>query len=134
MVESKKMIMKSIIYLFTALFSLTSLYPLIWMTFNSLKNNDEIFSTNVFGFPTHFRVENYINAITQFNIFMFFKNSAIVAIITVFFTILLAVMFSYATARMKWKLSGIARTYGILGMFIPVQIIIIPLVIIVRDL
>jgi raffinose/stachyose/melibiose transport system permease protein len=52
---------------------------------------------------------------------------------TVVFTTLIALMFSYATARMKWKLSNVARTYAIIGMFIPVQIIIIPLVIIVRD-
>ncbi|MBB6677930.1 carbohydrate ABC transporter permease [Cohnella lubricantis] len=103
------------------------------MGLNSLKNNEEIFSTNVYGLPTHFRIENYVNAVTQFNILSFFKNSAIVAVVTVIFTILMAVMFAYATARMRWRLSNIARIYGILGMFIPVQMIIIPLVIIVRD-
>ncbi len=65
---------------------------------------------------------------------LFFRNSAVVASITVIFTVFFAMMFSYATARMKWKLSGFARIYGVVGMFIPVQIIIIPLVIIVRDL
>lgn len=122
-----------ILYIFILTFSLASIYPLIWMGLNSLKNNEEIFSTNVYGIPTHFRVENYINAVTQFNILLYFKNSAIVAIVTVIFTILLAVMFSYATARLRWKLSNAAKIYGTLGMFIPVQIIIIPLVILVRD-
>ena len=104
------------------------------MVFNSLKDNNEIFSTNIYGFPTNFHIENYINAVTQFNMPLFFKNSAVVAVITVTFTVLIGMMFSYATARMKWKFANAARIYGIVGMFIPVQIIIIPLVIIVRDL
>ncbi|WMC94191.1 carbohydrate ABC transporter permease [Kineothrix sp. MB12-C1] len=130
----KKICLKSILYLVLTTFSFASIYPLIWMAFNSLKNNEEIFSTNVYGFPTNFRIENYVNAITQFNILLFFKNSTFVAIITVTFTILIALMFSYATARMRWRLSNAVRIYAILGMFIPVQIIIIPLVILVRDL
>ena len=125
--------LKIIMYLFLGILALTCIYPLIWMAFNSLKNNDEIFSTNVYGFPVNFRVENYVNAITQFNILSFFKNSVIVAVITVVFTLMIAMMFAYATARMRWKFCEFARTYGIIGMFIPVQIIIIPLVIIVRD-
>ncbi|CAM4011743.1 carbohydrate ABC transporter permease [Cohnella lubricantis] len=129
----KTSLWKPVIYIVICFFSLASIYPLIWMGLNSLKNNEEIFSTNVYGLPTHFRIENYVNAVTQFNILSFFKNSAIVAVVTVIFTILMAVMFAYATARMRWRLSNIARIYGILGMFIPVQMIIIPLVIIVRD-
>lgn len=125
---------KAIIYIFISLVAMVSVYPLIYMLFNSFKNNNEIFSTNIFGPPTNFRIENYINAVTQFNMPLFFKNSAVVAITTVICTVFIAITFSYATARMKWKLANVARTYGIIGMFIPVQIIIIPLVIIVRDL
>lgn len=122
------------IYLIISIFALISLYPIIYMAFNSLKDNNEIFSTNIYGFPTHFHIENYVNAVTQFDMPLFFKNSTVVAVTTVLFTILFAIMFSYATARMKWKLSNAARIYGTIGMFIPVQIIIIPLVIIVRNL
>ena len=129
----KKICLKIIMYVFLGALALTCIYPLIWMVFNSLKNNDEIFSTNVYGFPTHFRFENYVNAITQFNIMSFFKNSVIVATVTVVCTLIIAMMFAYATARMKWKFCEIVRTYGIIGMFIPVQIIIIPLVMVVRN-
>lgn len=125
--------LKTVLYAFLSIVALTCIYPLIWMVFNSFKNNDEIFSTNVYGFPTKFRIENYVNAITQFDILSFFKNSVIVATVTVVFTLIIAMMFAYATARMRWKLCGLARTYGIIGMFIPVQIIIIPLVMIVRN-
>ena len=112
----KNICLKVILYVFLIATALTCIYPLIWMVFNSLKNNDEIFSTNVYGFPTHFRIENYVNAITQFNILSFFKNSVVVATVTVVFTLIIAMMFAYATARLRWKFCNAARTYGIIGM------------------
>lgn len=115
-------------------YGIFSLYPLIWMLFYSLKNNDEIFVNNPFGPPTNFRVENYVAAWSQYNVPKYFLNSLFVSAVTVVFTITIALMFSYATARMRWKLSGVARIYVSIGMFIPVQAILIPLAIIVRDL
>ena len=102
------------------------------MLFYSLKNNDEIFVKNPFGFPTGMRIENYINAWNNYNIPSYFLNSMIVAFATVFLTISLSLMFSYATARMKWRFSNVARIYVMAGMFIPVQIILVPLVVLMQ--
>lgn len=120
-------------YLFLILNMVISIYPLLWMIFNSFKNNEEIFATNPFGIPAHLRIVNYYKALTSFDLLLYFRNSFIICIISVFFTILFAVMFSYATSRMRWKLSNLTQTYMTLGMFIPIQIVIIPLVIFVRD-
>ncbi|WP_256758794.1 carbohydrate ABC transporter permease [Cohnella sp. WQ 127256] len=115
------------------LYFILSVYPLYWMISYSLKNNDEIFSTNPFGLPTHFRIENYINAWNNFNIPRYFLNSTIVSIVSTAGILLLAIMFSYATARMVWKFSGTARAYMMIGMFIPLQVIMIPLAVLVKD-
>ncbi|WP_053492993.1 carbohydrate ABC transporter permease [Paenibacillus solani] len=116
------------------LYVLVSLYPLVWLLFYSFKDNEEIFSTNVFGIPKEWRVENYVNAFQSFDLIMYFKNSFIVSIGTVALTVLLGLMFSYASARMKWGLSNAARIYMTAGMFIPMQIILIPLLMIVRSM
>ncbi|WNR46291.1 carbohydrate ABC transporter permease [Paenibacillus roseipurpureus] len=110
-----------------------SVYPLLWMIFYSLKNNNEIFVTNPFGLPTHFRFENYVDAWSKFNVPAYFTNSVLVAVATVIGTIVLSVTFSYAVARMQWRLKETARIYVVIGMFIPVQVIMIPLAILVRD-
>ncbi|UQZ35562.1 sugar ABC transporter permease [Paenibacillus sp. PK3_47] len=115
------------------LYFIVSIYPLFWMISYSLKNNDEIFVTNPFGLPTHFRFENYVNAWTQFNIPKYFMNSFIVSIISTLFILLLALMFAFAVARMQWKFRSAVRTYMIVGMFMPLQVIMIPLAILVRD-
>ena len=102
--------------------------------FYSFKNNDEIFVSNPFGPPGVLRWENYIKALTQYNVPKYFLNSVIVSVVTVVLTISLANMFAYATARMKWKGQNFARIFVAIGMFIPVQSILIPLAVLVRDL
>lgn len=126
-------LIRVVIYVFLGTYTLISVYPLIWMLFYSFKNNDEIFLRNPFGFPRVLRVENYVSAWNQYNIPMYFLNSLLVAAATITLTIILALMFSYATARMKWKLSNASRIYLMAGMFIPVQIILVPLTILLRD-
>lgn len=127
-----KKIIKTIIYAVLTIYTFISIYPLIWMVFYSFKNNDEIFVKNPFGFPTTLRFENYINAWNNYNMPSYFLNSMIVACTTVVFTITLSLMFSYATARMKWRFSNVCRIYVMAGMFIPVQIILVPLVVLMQ--
>jgi raffinose/stachyose/melibiose transport system permease protein len=110
-----------------------SIYPLFWMISYSLKNNNEIFVTNPFGVPTQFRIENYINAWSQFNIPRYFVNSLVVSTISTVGIMVLAVMFSYAVARMEWKFRETARVYMLIGMFIPLQVIMVPLAILVKN-
>lgn len=121
------------ITIFLWIYAIFSVYPLLWMVFYSFKNNEEIFVSNPFGPPTQFRIENYISAWTNYNVPSYFLNSLLIACITVFGAILLSVMFSYAVARMQWKLSKMTLTYILIGMFIPIQVIMIPLAVLVRD-
>ncbi len=111
---------------FCWIYAAISLYPVIWLIFYSFKNNSEIFVTNPFGFPTKLHVENYIKAWSQYDVPTYFFNSVIVSVITVILTIIFALLFSYATARLQWKGRNIAKIYISLGMFIPVQAILIP--------
>ncbi|KRE41831.1 sugar ABC transporter permease [Paenibacillus sp. Soil522] len=124
---------ETLTYGFLILYALISAYPIVWMLFYSFKNNNEIFVTNPFGIPTVFRIENYVKALTEFNVVIYFRNSLIVSLSVVAATLVIALLFSYATARMEWKLSSFARIYMTAGLFIPVQIILIPLLILVKD-
>lgn len=130
----KGVALRILMFVVLSAYALISLYPLIWMFFNSFKNNEQIFVTNVFGPPTSFEWTNYITAINAFNIFNYARNSAVVSIAVVGLNMVLALMFAYATARMDFKFANVFRTYVTTGMFIPVQIIMIPLVILTRNL
>ena len=115
-------------------YAIISLYPLLWMIFYSFKSNEEIFVTNPFGFPMKWQLSNYVNARTQYDVPLYFRNSVIVGIAAVAITIICAGMFTFAVARLRWKGQNAARTFIALGMFIPVQAIMVPLVKVVSDL
>ncbi|AIQ72839.1 MULTISPECIES: carbohydrate ABC transporter permease [Paenibacillus] len=116
------------------IYFIISIYPLLWMISYSLKNNDEIFVTNPFGFPTNFRIENYVAAWSQFNIPRYFTNSLVVSTISTLLIIILSLMFSFAISRLRWRFREGVRLYMTIGMFMPLQVIMIPLAILVRDL
>jgi raffinose/stachyose/melibiose transport system permease protein len=115
-------------------YALISVYPLVCMLFYSFKNNDEIFLLNPFGFPARFRVENYITAWTSYNVPRYFFNSLFVSAVTVFFVLLLSSMFAYGVCRLVWRFRAAARIYVIAGMFVPVQVILLPLAVLMRDI
>lgn len=124
----------AIIMALLIIFSIICIYPLIYLLFYSLKTNEEIFFLNPFGFPASPQFENYVNAINAFNIVGFFKNSIIVSVVSIAGVMVLALPFAYAVTRMKWRFKNAASTYMTLGLFIPIQVIIIPLAILVRQM
>ncbi|WP_123041536.1 carbohydrate ABC transporter permease [Cohnella candidum] len=116
------------------IYAAVSVYPLLWMVFYSLKNNNEIFVTNPFGPPLKLRFENYSTAWHSFKVPVYFLNSVIVSAATVAGAIALSVMFAYAAARLRWRFRETARMYMVVGLFIPVQVILLPLAVLMREI
>lgn len=115
-------------------FTLVQVFPLIWLVFFSLKDNREIFGGNVLGPPSRLHGENYVQALIQGNVALYFLNSLIVTFSTIIISGLLATMASYAIVRMKWKLSKPVLTIFLLGLMIPIHSALLPLFIILRKL
>jgi len=133
MVKSKSWL-RVLFSVFLWVYAAFSLYPLIWMLFYSFKNNEEIFVTNPFGFPKVLHFENYVSAWTKYDVTSYFLNSILVSFATVIICIVAALLFSYATSRMIWKGKTFFRFYIGLGMFIPIQAIMIPVVRVIQNL
>lgn len=135
MLAKKKIKISTILFrAFLLFYALISLYPILWMFSYSLKNNDEIFVTNPFGLPTSFRLDNYKTALSAYDVPTYFMNSVVVTVIAVFFSTVFSLLFAYSVARMRYKGRDYLRIYLSLGMFIPIQAIMIPIAILVRDL
>ena len=128
----KKFLSRGLLYAFLAVYAVLSLYPLIWMIFLSFKDNAEIFVTNPFGFPAVWRPENYPAALESFDAPTYFKNSLIVSAVTILIVELSALMFCYVVSRVRNRLTEGLKLMIHSGMFIPVQAVMIPLIIVVR--
>lgn len=116
------------------IYAVISIFPLYYMISYSLKNNDEIFYLNPFGIPTNFRVENYVYAWSRFNVQRYIFNSTFVTAATIFLAVFISLLFTYSVARMQWKWRNIARIYMTIGLFVPIQAFMIPLVVLMRNM
>ena len=128
----KARVARGVLYLFLGIYAVVSLYPLIWMIFFSFKDNTEIFVTNPFGFPISWHPENYTAALESFDAVTYFINSLVVSVVTIVVVELASLMFCYVVSRVRTRLTGFLKLLIHSGMFIPVQAVMIPLIIVVR--
>lgn len=125
---------RALIYVLMVAYLVLSIYPLLWLLFYSFKDNAEIFVTNPFGPPMVWHWENYVKAVSEFNIAVYFKNSVIVSAASILIGIFCALLFTYVVARIRTRLTRTVRMLVMMGMFIPVQAIMTPLVVMVKNL
>ena len=115
-----------LIYVFFCFIMVLYLAPLVWIALTSVKDRAEIYKSP-FGWPSAIHWENYAAAWTGGKLGIAMLNSLFVCVVTLILTILIGSMAAFAIARLKWKLSGAAMVYILIGMMIPVHCVLIPL-------
>jgi raffinose/stachyose/melibiose transport system permease protein len=120
--------------LLVAIGSVLILIPL-YMTISIALKNPEEMANSVFSLPTGLHFENFARAIEATKFFGALKNSAIITAFAVGFILLTNSLVSYAVARnMDKKFFKGLYFYFISAMFIPFQIIMLPVVKLTTDL
>ena len=114
-------------YFFLVLFVIFFLTPPVYMLITSLKTSAEISAaTNpwwVFG-PT---LGNYVELLSSQQYLTFFRNSAMVSLVVVIATMLIAVPAAFALSRMRFWGSATLATGVFLTYLIPETLLFIPL-------
>jgi multiple sugar transport system permease protein len=114
-------------YFFLVVFAIFFLTPPIYMLITSLKTSAEISAaTNPWWVynPTLF---NYIELLTSPQYIRFFRNSALVSIIVVALTMLIAVPAAFALSRMRFWGSATLATGVFLTYLVPETLLFLPL-------
>ncbi|MNO51967.1 Trehalose transport system permease protein SugB [compost metagenome] len=124
---------KGLVYLLFAIPVVTQLYPLLWLLLYSLKTNEEIMDGSFFSFPKVFQWQNYSEAYESGSYLKFLSNSVMVTGITMIFVILLSSMVAYAISRFRWRYGNLVMTIFLMGMMIPMQATLLPLMIIFKN-
>lgn len=127
-------IKKGLVYLLIAVLIVTQLYPLVWLLAYSLKTNEEILSGQFFALPKSPMWENYKNAYNAGHYLQYLTNSVIVTIVTMCCVILLAAMVAYAITRFRFKWGSAVMLVFLLGMMIPMQATLLPLMVIFKNI
>ena len=114
-------------YFFLVLFAIFFLTPPVYMFITSLKTSAEISAESNPWWVYAPTISNYVELLTQ-NVFLtFFRNSAIVAVLTVVITMAISVIAAFALARMKFWGSATLATGVFLTYLVPETLLFIPL-------
>lgn len=116
-----------IIYLVLIVWSLSTIYPILWVVQNSFKAKDKILADS-FSLPAGdlFTLANYRKAFGNLNILGAYKNSIFISGMVALLVILLAGMGAYALSRYHFFGSQTLHSLVIAGMMFPVFATIIP--------
>jgi N,N'-diacetylchitobiose transport system permease protein len=110
---------------------LVAVFPVYWMASTAFKANDQIFTTDFIPFPTHFTFEHISRVLSDgvagHSIWLYMRNSAIVALGTVLIGAVFALLSATAVARFRFK--GRTAFLGLLlvAQMIPSEALLIPL-------
>lgn len=124
---------KIIVYILLAVYCLVILVPFFMMILNSLKSMRDIFM-KPFSFPTKVLYENYTKAWNQAGIGTGYKNSALVAGVSVVGILIVSSMFAYAISKYEFRGRRFLFIYSMLGLAFPARLAIIPIFILLRNL
>ena len=124
--RTKSLIVKWIVRVLLALYTMFLLYPLFWNVMSSLKTNPE-FMMNQTSFPKQLAWDNYMRAFTKANMSGYVFNSLFVVALSSVLLAVLVIPASYALARYRFFGSKFIETLFMMCIFIQVTYIMVPL-------
>ncbi|NSW91101.1 MAG: carbohydrate ABC transporter permease [Firmicutes bacterium] len=135
--KNKKTKIRHILYhVLITLFGLIMIYPLIWLFFATFKTNKEIFGS-ISLFPENYDLSGYINgwhSTGQYTFVDYFRNTFLLVVPTVIFTLISCPIVAYGFARFEFPGKKVFFSIMISTLMLPNTVIIIPRYILFRDL
>ncbi|MFD0713275.1 carbohydrate ABC transporter permease [Paenibacillus sp. GCM10027626] len=127
-------IVKALVFLLLGILFVTQVYPLLWLLIYSLKSNEEILSGTFFALPASPQWANFTDAIKAGSYFRYLLNSVMVTSITMVCVLLLSSLVSFAISRFRWRYGQAVMVIFLIGMMIPMQATLLPLMIIFKNI
>jgi raffinose/stachyose/melibiose transport system permease protein len=110
------------------IFSISCIFPLVWMFYSSLKEK-RVFNADIMGLPMHPNFKNYVNILTNkdYHIFESVFNSFRTTVISVFLIIIFGFIIGYVLARIKFPGNRVLYVIFLMGMLIPIHSLLVPI-------
>ena len=113
------------------LFSLTCIFPLVWMLYSSLKEKRQ-FNADIIGLPKTPTLANYQKILSNkdYNLLQTMGNSLRSTVLSVILIVLIAFIVGYILSRIDFKLNKPLYIMFLMGMLIPIHSLMVPIYII----
>lgn len=110
------------------IFSLSCIFPLVWMFYSSLKKKRE-FNADVVGLPHNPTFENYIKVLTNkdYHLGSSMMNSVRTTVLSVALILVFGFIIGYILARIDFKMNRPLYAIFLMGLLIPVHSLLVPI-------
>lgn len=110
------------------IFSLSCIFPLVWMFYSSLKEK-RVFNADIIGLPKAPSFANYIKILSNkdYHIFASVINSLRTTLISVVLIILCGFIIGYILSRVKFPGNRFLYIILLMGMLIPIHSLLVPI-------
>ncbi|MDD4495154.1 MAG: carbohydrate ABC transporter permease [Eubacteriales bacterium] len=108
------------------IFSLSCVFPFVWMFYSSLKSSPE-FNRSIIALPEKPIIQNYVDAFRISRMGTYFFNSIFNAAVSLVVVILISFTLGYFLARFQFRGRSFIYLFILFGMLIPIPSMMIPL-------
>ena len=110
------------------IFSLSCIFPIVWMVYSSLKEK-RAFNANIIGLPTEPTLKNYTRILTNsdYHLGESMMNSVRTTVISITLIIVFSFIVGYILARIRFKLNRVLYVMFLMGMLIPIHSMLVPI-------
>ena len=108
------------------MFSITCVYPVIWMIYSSIKTSKD-FERNILGLPTAINFGNYIKIFSAGTIGTYMFNTVRNTALSLVFIVLFGFINGYFLSRFRFRGRKALYSLYMLGMLVPMHALLIPI-------
>lgn len=116
------------------IFSLTCIFPIVWMMYSSLKEK-RAFNADIVGLPKKPTLVNYIRILsnTDYHLSESMFNSVRTTALSIILIVLFSFIVGYILARVSFKLNRALYAMFLMGMLIPIHSLLVPIYVVFRQ-
>lgn len=117
---------KAAVNLLLIAFSITCLYPAVWLFYSSMKTKSGFYE-NPIGLPKSLNFDNYLYILQKSDILKWAGNTVRNTILSLVLILLIGFIVGYFVARFQFRGRKFLYTYFLLGMLVPIHALMIPM-------
>lgn len=126
--QRENAIAKAVVNFVLCVFSISCIYPLVWMFYSSLKLKRQ-FNADIIGLPKTPTFANYAKVLLNkdYHLSQSMFNSFRITVLSLFFIVFFGYVVGYILSRIKFRLNRPLYLIFLMGLIIPVHSLLVPI-------
>ena len=115
------------------IFSLSCIFPIVWMIYSSLKEK-RAFNADIIGLPKNPTLINYTRILSNpdYHLAQSMWNSLRTTVLSIILIIAFSFIVGYILARVRFKLNRVLYIMFLMGMLIPIHSLLVPIYVVFK--